>query len=146
MYKCKYFAPHELAPKELLEQFANPDMAYGLFDENALKILDLIRELAGVGLTINNWYWGGARKDSGLRMKSCPIGALNSAHKLGKGFDIVSPKITTAQLWALIDSNADRLPCKIRIERTSGGNPITWLHFDTNAAAAQAQKVYYFNA
>ena len=146
MYKCKYFAPHEIVPKELLDQFVNKDMIYGIFDENALKILDLVREWSGVGLTVNNWQAGGNRKDSGFRTKNCTIGAATSAHKLGKAFDVVSPKITTAQLWALIDKNADKLPCKIRIEKTSEGKPISWLHIDTNSLPTQKEKVYYFNA
>ena len=146
MYKCKYFAPYELVPKEFLSQFVDESMVYSIFDENALRILDMIREWAGVGLTVNNWYWNGDRKDSGFRVKSSKVGAAKSAHKLGKGFDIVSPKITVQKLWALIDKHADKLPCNIRIEKTSGGKTITWLHFDTNAASTQKDKVYYFNA
>ena len=146
MYKPKYFAPQELVPKEFLDQFADPNMVYGIFDENALRILDMIRDWAGVPLTVNDWQLKGNRKDSGFRVKNSTVGAQNSSHKFGKAFDIVSPKITTQQLWALIDKNADKLPCKIRIERTTGGKPISWLHFDTNSAQTQKEKVYYFNA
>ena len=146
MYKCKYFKPHELVPPEFARQFADEDMIYGIFDENALRILDMIREWAGVPLTINNWFTGGARKESGFRVKNSTTGAAMSAHKLGKGFDVISTKITPQQLWQLIDKNADKLPCKIRIEKTSAGKTITWLHFDTNASAVQKDKVYYFNA
>jgi len=146
MYKCKYFAPHELVPKDILDQFVDENMVYGIFDQNALRILDMIREWSGVGLTVNNWSWKGVRTDSGFRKKNSPVGAQKSAHKLGKAFDIISPKITTKQLWALIEKNADKLPCKIRIERTCGGKPITWLHFDTNVAPTQKDKVYYFDA
>ena len=146
MYISKYFAPHELVPPDVYNLFQDKNMIYRLFDENALRVLDLIREWAGVSLTVNNWYWKGNRKDCGFRTANSPIGAKNSAHKLAKAFDIVSPKITTSQLWELINKNQDKLPCKIRIEKTSGGKPITWLHFDTNAASTQAVKVYYFNA
>ena len=146
MYKTKYFAPHELVPPEVLKQFADDNMVYGIFDPNALRILDMIREWAGVGLTVNNWQWGGNRTLCGFRPKNSTVGAVNSAHKLGKAFDIISPKITTQQLWALIEKNADKLPCRIRIERTSGGKILNWLHFDTNAAVGQRERVYYFNA
>ena len=146
MYIPKHFKAHELVPKEVLDIFIDENMAFGIFDENALRILDMIRDWAGVGLTVNNWFWQGNRTFCGFRPNNSSVGALESAHKYGKGFDIVSPKITTQQLWALIDKNQDKLPCKIRIERTSGGSPITWLHFDTNASSTQTDKVYYFNA
>ena len=152
MYKCKYFAPEELAPPDVCRGYQDRGRVYDLFDENALRILDMIREWAGVGLTVNNWLWGGSRTMSGFRPRESTVGAARSAHKPDMptrkacAFDIVSPKITAAQLWALIDKNADNLPCKIRIERTSGGKPITWLHFDTNISAGQKEKVYYFNA
>ena len=146
MYKCKYFAPHELVPPEVYNGYTDKDKVYNLFDENALRILDMIREWAGVGLTVNNWYWGGKRRDSGYRAPNCTTGAKNSAHKMGKAFDVVSPNITTAQLWRIIDEHNGDLPCKVRIEKTSGGEPITWLHVDTNAAPGQKETVYYFNA
>ncbi len=152
MYKCQCFAPDELVPPEIFDRYFNKDCVYELFDENALRILDMIREWAGVGLTVNNWKWGGARRDSGYRAPNSKIGAERSAHKpdLPKrkacAFDVVSPKITAAQLCRLIEAHADELPCKIRIERTSGGKPITWLHFDTNTPPDQTEKIYYFNA
>jgi hypothetical protein len=146
MYKCKHFAPYELVASETYNRYSDKNEIYLLFDEKALRTLDLIREWAGVGLTVNNWHWGGARTQSGLRDKNSPAGAPKSAHKLGKAFDIVSPKITTQQLWTLINRHVGELPCKIRIERTSGGRPITWLHFDTNTAPGQKEAVYYFNA
>ena len=150
MYKCNHFEPYELVSPEVYSIYPDKAKIYELFDENALRILDMLREWAGVSLTVNNWWWKGnakdSRRDSGFRSKNSSVGAVNSAHKLGKAFDIVSPKITTQQLWALIEKNADKLPCKIRIERTVGGKPITWLHFDTNAAPTQKDKIHYFNA
>ena len=144
MYKTKYFAPHELVPPEVYRGYNDKDRMYDLFSNRALQILDMIREWAGVGLTVNNWFWGGNRTMCGFRPNDSTVGAPNSAHKMGRAFDIVSPKITTQQLWALIEKNADKLPCKIRIERMSGGKPITWLHFDINAPVGQEKKVAYF--
>ena len=146
MYTPKYFKAHELVPKQVYDLFIDENMIFGIFDENALRCLDLIREWADVGLTVNNWYWKGARQESGFRPDNTTTGADRSAHKYGKAFDIISPKMTAQQLWAVIDKNVAKLPCKIRIEKTSGGKPITWLHFDTMAAATQKEKVYYFNA
>ncbi|MCL2329090.1 MAG: hypothetical protein FWC39_11345 [Bacteroidetes bacterium] len=146
MYTPKYFKAHELVPKEVYDLFIDETMIFGIFDENALRILDLIREWSGVGLTVNNWFWKGNRNECGFRPNNTTTGATQSAHKYGKGFDIISPKLTTVRFWDLINENASKLPCKIRIERTNGGKPIGWLHFDTMAAATQKDKVYYFNA
>jgi hypothetical protein len=132
--------------KDFLNQFTDHSMVYGLFDENALRILDMIRDWAGVSLIVNNWHWNGQRKDCGFRTTTSNTGATKSAHKLGKAFDIVSSKITTVELWKLIDKNADKLPCKIRIERTCAGKQLTWLHFDTNATIGQKDKILYFDA
>jgi len=146
MYTTKYFQPYELVPKPVYDKYTDKKQIFSLFDENALRCLDLIREWAGVGLTVNNWFWGGNRSLCGFRSMNSTVGASKSAHKYGKAFDIVSPKITTKQLWTLIDKNADKLPCKIRIEKTNGGKSITWLHIDTMTAPNQKEKVYYFNA
>ena len=145
-YRCRHFAAHELVPKNIYDLFQNPDIIYGLFDENALRILDLLREWAGVGLIINNWYWKGTRTQCGLRVKDADVGASLSKHKLGMAFDIISIKLSTLELWQILDANSNKLPCKIRIEKTSNGKPITWLHFDTDASSSQTTNIYYFNA
>jgi len=145
-YKCKYFKPYELVSPDFYEQFDNPDMIYSIFDENALRILDMIRDWADVGLTVCNWYWGGVRTDSGFRTAKSKWGTKTSRHRKAMAFDVVSPKITTLRLWSLINANEDKLPCKIRIEKMNGGMPVNWLHFDTDASLSQKEKVYYFNA
>jgi hypothetical protein len=146
MYKCKYFKSHELVCPVTYKAYADRDTIYNLFDENALRILDMIREWSGVGLTVNNWHWGGRRTQCGYRLPQVTVGAAKSAHKVGKAFDIVSPKLTAQQLWDVIEKNRYLLPCRIRIERTAGGKPVTWLHFDTRVDAAQTAMIYYFNA
>ena len=146
MYKCKYFKPYELVPRDFYNQFENPEIIYGLFDENLLRIADLIREWSGSVLIINDWFNGGTLQERGFRVKSSTTGATKSAHKLCMAIDCHSKTKSVAELWALIDKNVDKLPCKIRIEKTSAGKPITWLHFDTNAAPTQKEKAYYFNA
>lgn len=144
-YIPKYFKAYELVPRDVYNVTHTNDI-FDLFDENALKVIDLIREWSGVPLVINNWYSGGNRENSGYRKPDSKVGAQKSSHKLGKAFDIISSKKTTKELWAIINKNADKLPCKIRIEKTSNGREITWLHIDTAAKTNQTQQVYYFNA
>lgn len=146
MYKPTYFKPFELVPPTIYDMYQDEDEIYELFDENLLRIIDMIREWAGVPLTVNNWKSGGLRKESGLRETDTSTGAAKSAHKAGKAVDMVSSTKSAQELWQIIDANAYKLPCKIRIEKTSGGKPITWLHVDTAAKPDQIPKVYYFNA
>ena len=146
MYKCNYFQPYELVPKEVYDLFLEPEAIYGIFDENALRVIDLVREWSRVGLTVNNWFWNGNRSECGFRTKNSRVGAARSAHKLGKAFDIISTRLTAQELWDIIERNKDKLPCKIRIEKTNNNKPITWLHIGTDVNVTQKEMIYYFNA
>lgn len=146
MYRPKHFEPYELVTPEIYEHLLTSSKIYSLFDEKALRTLDLLREWAGVGLTVNNWYWNGSRQYSGLRPVNCPVGAKFSTHKIGKAFDVISPKLTAQQLWRILEAHSSELPCPIRIEKTANGKQCTWLHFDTKVADGQASIIQYFNA
>lgn len=146
MYKSRFFNPYELVSKDIYDKYVDKDQIYSLFDENLLKTIDLIRELVGTPLYCNTWYTGGNRKESGLRDINSKTGAKNSAHKLGKAVDLISNDLHVSKLWWTIDTNSDKLPCKIRIEKTNNGKTISWLHVDTNTKPDQSIKVYYFNA
>lgn len=146
MYKPEFFAPYELVPKTVYNKYPNKDDIYGLIDERLLRIIDMVRKWAGVPLTVNNWEMGGNRNESGLRDPNTSTGAPKSAHKEGKAVDIISNIKTAQELWMIIEQHKDELPCNIRIEKTSSGKPITWLHIDVNASPSQIEKIYYFNA
>lgn len=91
MYKCKYFKPHELVSELTYTKFG--ENCYQFFDEDILRELDIIRETYGRPITINNWFWGGQYKESGLRTNKDSIvknktNLYLSAHCLAKGFDL----------------------------------------------------------
>lgn len=144
MYKCKYFAPHELVGPNVYKKYTNKDDIYSLFDENLLRIIDMVRDWVGHPLIINNWESGGKRKESGLRDPNTSTGAPKSAHKIGKAVDLICSNLTAEQLRWSVDVNKNKLPCKIRIEKTSGGKPCGWLHIDVNTKPDQKEQIYYF--
>ena len=145
-YISKYFKPEELVGPEIYNKYTNKNDIYNLFDKNLLIIIDLIREWVKYPLICNNWKIGGPRKESGLRDINSNIGAKKSAHKLGKAVDLICKELTPQEIHKIIEDNKNLLPCKIRIEKTSNGKPITWTHIDTNSKSNQIDKIYYFNA
>ncbi len=50
-------------------------------DNRLFKIAELLRTLTGKPITINNWFIGGVRHESGTRRQDTTTGAKHSAHK-----------------------------------------------------------------
>ncbi len=131
--------------------FTEPHNGLNLLDMDAVNCLQLLRDLLGEPLTVNNWWnpyieWlednsGGTVQDfsdqykhrgnyqfSGFRPKWCKIGASRSAHRIGRAFD---PKGDEHELFKLVEENAKafyNIGLK-RIEDPSITNG--WLHIDT---------------
>ena len=80
MYKCKYFKLQELVCPDVYKQYG--EKAWEFFDESFLKDLDLVRELLGVPIIINNWNTEGQYKESGLRCDLC--NEVKKVHLRGK--------------------------------------------------------------
>ncbi len=148
--RCKYFAPSELVPKSVYERYADKEEIYALFEDDALRVLDWIRDVIGAPVVVNNWKSGGVLQNRGYRTIDSPVGAKRSAHKpnvaTGKAcaFDLSSPAMSAAQIRAAIEANKTSLPCKIRLE--DGRDAPTWVHFDTRTAPLQKDMIYVFRA
>ncbi|MHA1972979.1 MAG: hypothetical protein ACTSW1_08300 [Candidatus Hodarchaeales archaeon] len=98
-----HWAIYELVPPEVFDKYG----AYSLrfIDQKAIPLLEFIRVKTGMSVTVNNWFWCGAFRDSGFRTPYCEIGANLSSHKRGTGLD---PKIkgwTTSDWQKFIDEN-----------------------------------------
>lgn len=89
-----------------------------------------------------NTYKDEVKKDDftqrGLRCNLCELCASRtkknqlylSAHHNGCGLDLVSPKMTAAEMRKRIKQQYFKLPYNVRIEDNGNGRP-TWLHIDT---------------
>lgn len=89
-YKCKHFILEELVPPEFFA--AHGSKGWRVLNRGLLEDLDTLRDevfkLTGQGLVINNWKWGGAYRDSGLRLPSSPDYRELSGHSGHKAYDV----------------------------------------------------------
>ena len=61
----KYFKIEELVSKKVYEKYK--EKSWQFIDPTLIKVIDLIREHFNAPVTINNWLWGGALEQRGLR-------------------------------------------------------------------------------
>jgi hypothetical protein len=127
------------------------DHGFSRLDMAAVKSLQLLRDLKGSSIRVNNWWSmylklqethsknqiieiiedsNSVSKFSGFRPAHCKIGASKSAHKLGKAFD---PKGNEKEMFKIVEDNAAAFYALglRRLEDIS----ITkgWLHMDTES-------------
>lgn len=138
----KYFKPYEIVSKTVYTIYRDESIKF--MDNRLLETLDVIREILGVPLVINDWYWGGKNQQRGLRENTCQIVKSKgntlylSSHCFGRAFDAVSAKMSAENMRKKIVDNAYKLPYPIRME-----NNVTWLHVDLNMLS-NAPKITFF--
>lgn len=108
-YRPKHFQLHELFPPALYEQYKNqPEYLWRLFDESVLEALDIVKDFYKATVTVNNYFWKGTRKESGLRDPFTKTGAKLSAHKFARAVDFKVKGVSSAQVQA--DIRNGKLP------------------------------------
>jgi len=148
MNKIKeYFCIEELVDKEVYNKYG--DVAWKFIDEMLIECILVIREELGKPMTINNWKWGGQFSQRGLRHNMSPMVQKKtrmylSAHMFGKAVDFDVEGMTAVEVREWIVANADKFPCKIRLERNMKGKPISWVHLDIMSDPSK-DKVYQFD-
>lgn len=134
-----FFDVSELVCPHTFARFG--EQSWQFFDTATLNTLLVLRtEILCVPMTIN----AGKSTQRGLRCNMCELvkgkkKQYLSAHIMGKGFDVVSDKMTAQEMRDAIVANADRLPVPIRIE-----NGVSWLHFDTFDPSNGKNKITFF--
>ncbi len=135
MYKCTYFALHELVPEEVYLE--RGESAWESLDESMLMSLDRLREHYGL-MTVNNWYWGGSRQWSGLRIPGSPNYKPYSQHTFGRAADCLFEKYSAEEVRKDILST----PNDSKFELISSIElDVSWLHFDVRNC--ERIKTYY---
>ena len=138
-YKCKYFRIEELVDSLTYKKFGEDSWQF--FDIRALKMIDGLREYFDTTIYINNWIWGGVSEYRGLRPKYCEVGALHSAHRFGKAFDMTFKNMTADEVRNRIILDQDNVNL-MRINRIEGR--VNWIHVDTfNIPNEERIKVVY---
>lgn len=143
----EYFCIEELVDKEVYNKYG--DAAWKFIDEMLIECILVVREELGKPMTINNWKWGGQFSQRGLRHNMSPMVQKKtrmylSAHMFGKAVDFDVEGMTAVEVREWIVANADKFPCKIRLERNMGGKPISWVHLDIMSDPSKG-KVYQFD-
>jgi hypothetical protein len=146
MYIPKYFKLYELVGPEfyaLVTKQKLEQKAFGIFDTYLLITADLLRERYGTA-TINNWFNGGSLKERGLREMNTGTGAVLSAHKFARAFDMNFKNATAEEVREDMRKGGCFKPgfrfdptkgfeCFKnihRVESTMDGKPISWFHMD----------------
>ncbi len=140
----KFFKPKELVSNNVYAAFG--EASWRVFDTEFLHtLLVLRRDILNVPLICNH----ASSQQRGYRENTCAMvrektnaGKMYiSAHCLGKGCDLSSPKMTAEEMRKAIVLKASLLPYKVRIEKD-----VTWLHIDVMCTPEQKEKVYFFKA
>jgi len=77
----------EYIPRELYNRYIGREhILISLLDERLIKADQALRDKFGP-VTINNWFTGGNRNWSGLRMPESPDYSLTSQHSFGRASD-----------------------------------------------------------
>ena len=139
-YRPKCLKLHEVVGPELYKKYGltNPEYLWRLIDESILEAMDIIKEFYnGAKITVNNYYWKGNRKESGLRDMNTSTGASLSAHKFGRAIDFQIEKVSSEQVQSDIRNN--KLPARFydlinTVEKgTVGWTHIARLNYVTNS-------------
>ena len=149
VYKCKYFKIQELVCNHVMQSYSE-EQIWSFLDEDLKKTLDIIREILGVPLTINQPKMKVYQR--GLRCHLCNLAQNNktpyiTTHIQGKAVDILLPAdcgMTAESARHKVQESADKLPCNIRFEHLQKGVPISWVHVDVRDNEKD-EKVYWFN-
>lgn len=131
MYRCEYFAAHELVPESIFNR--RGEKSYAVMDDRLLRLIDRLRELFDCSIKINDWYWGGDRCWSGLRTPDSKYYSPTSQHTFGRAVDMLVSKYDAwtarkmIQEWMEQGLFEDIGVFSITCEEGSG---ISWVHID----------------
>ena len=125
MYKCQYFAIHELVPPQVFKD--RGEAGWDLLDDRLLMTLDWLRERYGP-MIVNNWHLGEEREWSGLRTPDSPYYRRDSQHTFGRAADCLLTRTTAEKVREDILANPNDPEFRLI---TSIEEDTSWLHFDT---------------
>lgn len=124
-FRPKNFALYELVPPEIYE--SRGERAWELLDVRILMSLQTLRDRVG-RIVVNDWWWGGRFKESGLRSFTTATGAALSQHRFGRAIDAKPADVTPREAADYVLAHPDDFPYLTTIENPEA-TP-TWLHMD----------------
>jgi hypothetical protein len=122
--KSKYFKIHELVPEHIYKKYG--ERAWWFINPELIKFIDLLKEKFPNGsMTINDYFWKGARNWSGLRTPEFSGYFEISQHNLGLAIDCIFSKYEESEVTKYVIDNPLEFPMIKGIEYD-----INWCHFD----------------
>ena len=144
----KYFKIQEFVDEPTYKRWG--ENAWNFLNTQLLEVILILRkDILKVPLVCNDWCYGGKNTQRGLRTnlsylvkeKTDKNIIYLTQHGMGTAVDLVSSKMSAADMRKLIKANASKLPCSIRVE-----DDVTWLHIDVMQTISQKEKVYFFKS
>ena len=128
-YKLKNFIIQEFVDPSTYKKFGGVSIL--CIDVRLMKLMDTLRELFGVPITINNWKWGGDRQWSGIRTPDSPYYSWYSQHSYGRACDFLVRGLSGAEARFIIEKWYEEglLGDDIHITMEYG-DKVTWVHID----------------
>lgn len=129
--KSKNFKLQELVSKAVFEKYG--ERAWGFLNKDLIITLDTLREHFKRPITVNNWLWGGALEQRGLRANKDPLVANKkdyyvSQHCLGNAVDFNVKGLSSKEVVDEILENKEKFPLLKRIENPN--HTPNWVHID----------------
>lgn len=136
-----YFKVKELVCPHCYQKFN--ERSWQFLDTDLLHVLLILRESIICKPMIVN-YTGHYQR--GLRCNLCDLVKSKASvyltmHSFGKAVDFTVPGMTAKEVRQLIISEANLLPCNIRLE-----DGVSWVHLDVMQQYGVNAKVYLFKA
>ena len=114
----------EYIPKDMYTQYEGREhILIGLLDKRLIMADQWLRDHFGP-MTINNWYLGGERQWSGLRIVGSPQYSPTSQHSFGRASDKIFKEVTAEEVreFIRINHSIGMITC---IEKN-----VSWVHSD----------------
>jgi hypothetical protein len=129
----KYFDVREFVhPKTWAELGESPARCQWMIDPKVVRVCDLMRELVGGPVVVNDWLWKKSGKkfvSSGFRAKWDSTGAAYSQHRRGMAADLkcVLPPVS---MLAIVQANMPAFLAAGLTTIEDIAHTPTWLHID----------------
>jgi hypothetical protein len=106
-----------------------------LIDPKIVRVCDLLRELVGAPVTVNNWHYAAPHENkyvaSGFRAVWEKVGGQLSQHRRGCAADVKVKGMSPAALLSVIMAHGDRFDAAGLTTIESIDFTPNWLHLDT---------------
>lgn len=98
------FTIQEFVPRSIFNKYGGNSAWF--IDPRIVKLMQVMRDQAGVPITVNNWHTRGPLQNRGYRTPGSKVGAFYSQHKRGVAVDFNVQGMTSKEVfdWVMRES------------------------------------------